>query len=333
MEVTTSNGENERSASDWSIFDAFDYESGSSWSADTGSKALYIAVRGAPVPDKPTGLSAIPSGSDRINLSWTAPSMDGGSAITGYRIEVSSDGGTNWTDLVADTGSSTDTTYSHTGLSVGDTRHYRVSAISINGTGPTSDTTMATTTSAATGAPAITPANAFRVPGVLTANKGSIADANGLPLESTFTWQWVQVDGMTETDIVSATSQTYTLAATDVGKKIKVKASFTDTGTPPNAEGPLTSAAYPSSGSILPVAICAVPTSYPGGATQIWTGRVTIGQVKVGNDPLSIRGYLSQSTNLGIVIIQATDAAGTLSNTAFAAGSQYTIQTGRNPNR
>ena len=325
LEVTTSNSENERSASRWSIFDAFDIESGSSWSADTGGKALYIAVRGAPVPDKPTGLSAIPSGSDRINLSWTAPSMDGGSAVTGYRIEVSTNG-TTWSDLAADTGSTT-TTYSHTGLSVGDTRHYRVSAININGTGPASDTTMATIASTANGAPAITPANAFRVPGVLTANKGSIADADGLPLESTFTWQWVQVDGMTEADIVGATSQTYTLAAADVGKKIKVKASFTDTGTTPNAEGPLTSAAYPSSGSILPVATdCLPPASYPGGATQIWTGRVTIGQVKVGNDPLAIRGYLSQSTNLGIVIIQATDAAGTLSNTAFAAGSQYTIK-------
>ena len=338
LEVTTSNSENERSASDWSIFNAFDYESGSSWSADTGGKALYIAVRGAPVPDKPTGLSATPSGSDRINLSWTAPSMDGGSAVTGYRIEVSTNG-TTWSDLVADTGS-TDTTYSHTGLSLGDTRHYRISAININGTGhyrisainingtgPASDTAMATIASAANGAPAITPANAFRVPGVLTANKGSIADADGLPLESTFTWQWVQVDGMTEADIAGATSQTYTLAAADVGKKIKVKASFTDTGTTPNAEGPLTSAAYPSSGSILPVATdCLPPASYPGGAAQIWTGRVTIGQVKVGNDPLAIRGYLSQSTNLGIVIIQATDAAGTLSNTAFAAGSQYTIK-------
>ena len=31
LEVTTSNGENERSASRWSIFDAFDYESSSSW--------------------------------------------------------------------------------------------------------------------------------------------------------------------------------------------------------------------------------------------------------------------------------------------------------------
>ena len=111
-----------------------------------------------------------------------------------------------------------------------------------NETGTFTDQTVinntATITSAATGAPVITPANAFRVPGVLTANKGSIADADGLPLESTFTWQWVQVDGMTETDIVSATSQTYTLTAADVGKKIKVKASFTDTGTPPTTRAP-----------------------------------------------------------------------------------------------
>ena len=194
-----------------------------------------------------------------------------------------------------------------------------------NETGTFTDRTVTNNTpasnSAATGAPAITPANAFRVPGVLTANKGSIADTNGLPEESTFTWQWVQVDGMTETDIVSATSQTYTLVAADAGKTIKVKASFTDTAS--NSEGPLTSAA---TSTILAAATCAVPTSYPGGATQIWTGKVTVGQVKVGNDPLSIRGYLSQSTNFGIVIIPATDAAGTLSNTAFAAGSQYTIK-------
>ncbi len=324
LTATTSNGENERSASGWSIFNAFDIESSSSWSADTGGKALYIAVRGAPVPGKPTGLSATPSGSDRINLSWTAPADNGGSAVTGYRIEVSTDGAT-WADLVADTGSTT-TTHSHTGLSLGDTRHYRVSAINVNGTGPASDTAVATITSAANGAPAITPANAFRVPGVLTANKGTIADADGLPLESTFTWQWVQVEGMTETDIAGATSQTYTLTAADVGKKIKVKVSFTDTGTTPNAEGPLTSAAYPSSGSVSAASTCNAPASYPGGAAQIWTGRVTIGQVKVLTDPLAIRGYLSQSTNLGFATIPATDAAGALSNTTFTAGSQYTIK-------
>ena len=51
--------------------------------------------------------------------------------------------------------------------------------------------------------------------------------------------QWVRVDGSTETDIAGETSKTYTLLATDVDKKVKVKVSFTDDRD--NAEGPLTS--------------------------------------------------------------------------------------------
>ena len=40
-------------------------------------------------PDAPTGLRAIADGTSKIELSWTAPALDGGSAITGYKIEVS----------------------------------------------------------------------------------------------------------------------------------------------------------------------------------------------------------------------------------------------------
>ena len=96
----------------------------------------------ATAPRAPTGLTATASGTT-INLSWTAPASNGGSAITGYKIEVSSDGGTIWTDLVADT-TSTATTYPHTGLTAGDTRHYRVSAINTAGTGGYSGTDSAT---------------------------------------------------------------------------------------------------------------------------------------------------------------------------------------------
>ena len=115
------------------------------WSfAGTGQTLTFV-------PGAPTALSAAASGSTRINLSWTAPASDGGSAITGYRIEVSSDGGATWTDRVANTGITT--TYAHTGLAAGDTRHYRVSAINTHGAGAPSDVANATTETTVPGAP------------------------------------------------------------------------------------------------------------------------------------------------------------------------------------
>ena len=110
------------------------------------------ATTTATAPGAPTGLTATASGTTAINLSWTAPGSTGGSAITGYKIEVSPDGGSSWTDQVANT-SNTTTTYAHTGLTAGDTRHYRVSAINANGTGDPSNVDSATTTTAAPGAP------------------------------------------------------------------------------------------------------------------------------------------------------------------------------------
>ena len=104
------------------------------------------------VPGAPTGLSATADGTSTIDLDWTAPTDNGGSDITGYRIEVSSDGNSSWTDREANTGN-TSTTYSHTSLSAGTTRHYRVSAINSVGTGAASNVDDATTDDAATTVP------------------------------------------------------------------------------------------------------------------------------------------------------------------------------------
>ena len=109
-------------------------------------------VNGSTVPGAPTSLTATASGTSTIDLDWTAPSSDGGSAITGYRIEVSPNGTSSWSDLVADTDETT-TTYSHIGLSAGTTRHYRVSAINANGTGDASNVDNATTDAAAATVP------------------------------------------------------------------------------------------------------------------------------------------------------------------------------------
>ena len=107
---------------------------------------------GTTAPGAPTGLTATASGASQIDLSWSAPASTGGSAITGYKIEVSPNGTSGWTDQVADT-NSTATTYAHTGLAAGDTRHYRVSAINANGAGTASNVDSATTGTTAPGAP------------------------------------------------------------------------------------------------------------------------------------------------------------------------------------
>src|SRR5207245_5967634 len=77
---------------------------------------------------------------------------NGGSAITGYKVERSTDGGSTWTTLVANTGS-TATTYSDTGLTRGTAYTYRVSAINSAGTGSPSTSASATTLSLAPSPP------------------------------------------------------------------------------------------------------------------------------------------------------------------------------------
>ncbi|MDG6999034.1 MAG: fibronectin type III domain-containing protein [Nitrososphaerota archaeon] len=99
---------------------------------------------GVTAPSSPTGLTATTVSSDQINLAWTAPSNNGGSSITGYMIQRSTNGGSTWTTIVSNTGS-TSTSYSDIGLSASTTYTYRVSAINAVGASPPSNTASATT--------------------------------------------------------------------------------------------------------------------------------------------------------------------------------------------
>ena len=96
----------------------------------------------------------------------------------------------------------------------------------------------------ATGTVAI--AGTARVGRELSASLSNVADADGLTSPS-YSYQWVRVDGMTETDITDATSSAYTLAADDEGKTVKVKVTFQDDV---GNNETLTSDAYPSVGTI-----------------------------------------------------------------------------------
>ena len=115
---------------------------------------------------------------------------------------------------------------------------------------------------AATGAPEIT--GTPQVGEELTAVIGTIDDAEGRPgtFPDDYTFQWVVVDGLTETDITGETESAYTPADTDVGKSIKVKVSFTDDEG--NLESPLVSGAVgpvedTTPTNTLPVVVNAIP--------------------------------------------------------------------------
>ena len=68
-----------------------------------------------------------------------------------------------------------------------------------------------------------------RVGETLTASADEIADADGLE-HATFAYQWLSNNGTSDADIDDATKSTYTVAAADVGKALKVRVTFTDDG-------------------------------------------------------------------------------------------------------
>ncbi len=122
------------------------------------------------------------------------------------------------------------------------------------------------TNTAASGAPVIT--GTAQVGQTLTAGTSGITDANGLD-NASYTYQWIRVDtDSTETDISGATGGTHTLVATDQGKTIKVRVSFTDDAS--NAET-LTSAATAAVSA-------APPTNTAASGAPVITGTAQVGQ-------------------------------------------------------
>jgi hypothetical protein len=104
------------------------------------TKSFTISVS-ATAPAAPTGLAAT-AGNGSVALSWTSGS-NGGSSITDYLIEYSTDGFT-WSTFNDGTGSSTSATVS--GLTNGTAYSFRVSAINSVNTGSATSVVSATPT-------------------------------------------------------------------------------------------------------------------------------------------------------------------------------------------
>ena len=120
---------------------------------------------------------------------------------------------------------------------------------------PTATVTASNTP--ATGEPTIT--GTAQVGETLTANTAGIADSDGL-INATFTYQWLADD----TDITDATGSTYTLAAADEGKTVKVRLSFTDGRGHQETLTSTATAAVTAAPSSLTVSVESAPTSHNG---------------------------------------------------------------------
>ena len=116
-----------------------------------------------------------------------------------------------------------------------------------------------------------------RVGEELTTDLSGIADANGLPEETGYSYQWLRVDSATEAEIEGATSKTYTLTPLDFEKQVRLRVSFNDNDG--YAES-LTSAVFPATGSVAAAAgTAAHPHCDPANPDEVWCTVMTVGSL------------------------------------------------------
>ena len=231
------------------------------------------AAVAATVPTEPLRLT-VTRGSriQELDAAWRAPASNGGSTITGYKVQWK-ESADSW-DTAADVSQATvtGTTHTITGLTGGVEYAVRVIATNDVGDGPAS--TEATGTPAGgvsqqqnsqpentepTGLPTIS--GTAQVGETLTADISGIADEDGLD-DVSYSYQWMAAGS----DIDGAAGSTYTLTASEQGQTVQVRVSFTDDRD--NAET-LTSEAT--------TAVAAAPNRTATGAPTIG-GTVQVGQ-------------------------------------------------------
>ena len=209
-----------------------------SFTDDEGNNESLTSVAteavAATVPTAPQSLSVATGDQvQELEASWQAPSSNGGSAVTGYKVQWKE--ATDSWDTAADVSQATETgtTYTITDLTGGVEYAVRVIATNDVGDGPASTEAKGTPAggvseqvvepenSAPTGLPAIS--GTPQVDQTLTASTSAIVDEDGLTNVS-YRYQWTAGGS----DINGATGSTHTLTYNEQGQTIQVRVTFTD---------------------------------------------------------------------------------------------------------
>ena len=172
------------------------------------------------VPNAPTGVTAA-SGDAQATITFTAPTNNGGSAVTGYTVTASN----------GSTISGTTSPLTLTGLTNGTAYTFTVKATNINGDSVASSTSSASTPVASSAPVLVTPAQPTGNPYVgSTLTSNVIFSGSPTPTQ---TYQWKvcvsQTDPSSCTNISGATSATFVPTISELGKYIVVVATATNT--------------------------------------------------------------------------------------------------------
>ena len=211
-------------------------------------------------PGAPLNLTARAAGPTSINLNWDAPLPPAGKTISGYQVNVSSNGGVNFSFLTNT--SATETEYRHSGLPVGATRHYEVKALYSDGTlGLPAYANATTVATGIPGAPQNLRATAAG-PTVIDVDWDAPASDGGNPITSYEvsvsadgggSWGSPQTTVLTEyqhRNLAAGVTRHYRVRARNssaVGPWTSVVNATTSTGTPPGPPRALTATAVGSS--------------------------------------------------------------------------------------
>ena len=147
---------------------------------DFGEFYRLTVIRAPGLPDAPQRLNVSLHDSGALDLSWEAPASDGGSEITGYRVQWKEAAG-SW-DTLADVSETTVTGTTHTITGLNDGVEYTVRVIAVNDLGDSDPSEGATGTPRETDPPGLSTATVDDLTLTLTydeaLDEGSLAEAS-----------------------------------------------------------------------------------------------------------------------------------------------------------
>ena len=176
---------------------------------ETLTSAATATVAAATVPGEPGHLRVFPHDAQGLDLSWEAPTSDGGSPITGYKVQWKEEAD-SW-ETPEDVSETTVTGTTHTINGLTDGLEYTVRVLASNGVGDGGPSDEETGTPRETAPPELSTAAADGAALTLTYNEA--LDGGSTPATSAFSVRVGGADRTVDAVAVSGSAVTLTLAS------------------------------------------------------------------------------------------------------------------------